>query len=105
MAVKLILFPLELISLARRLLFEKEVTKKCKNYPSILTIGVSPNEQGKGIGKRLIGVAEEYFRRNHYSSFFVDTEISNTKAIKFYQANGFITLISKLGNVLLIKSI
>lgn len=106
--VKVILFllihPLEIISLTNKMLFEKYISDHFEVYPSILTIGVSPQNQRRGLGMKLIRKADEYFKR-YSSHYFVDTLVTNINARKFYKKAEFREIKTIYGNVILKKEI
>ncbi|MFH1457245.1 MAG: GNAT family N-acetyltransferase [Patescibacteria group bacterium] len=72
-----------------------------KPYTIILTIGVHSNTRGKGIGKKLINKCQEVLKNKNINTIYVDTEITNKIAIKFYQKIGFQIIKKKFNNVIL----
>jgi dTDP-4-amino-4,6-dideoxy-D-galactose acyltransferase len=52
-------------------------------------VGISPEWQGKGIGKQLISAAQCYFAANQVSTITTVTQGRNIHAIKLYQKCGF----------------
>ena len=52
-------------------------------------MGVHPKWQGKGIGKKLFDYAEEYGRKNGYSSIRMDTYCENERMIKLAEIRGY----------------
>ncbi|MFH1456496.1 MAG: GNAT family N-acetyltransferase [Patescibacteria group bacterium] len=98
----LITHPNLLNKFIKNILFENFLTTNFqKPYSTILTIGVHPNTQGKGIGKQLIIKCQEVLKNNNVNTLYVDTEITNKNAIKFYKKIGFKEIKEKLGNVIL----
>lgn len=97
--------PSKIIGLARRISFENSVFRKHGNYPTILTIGISPDYQGKGIGSELLKLSENYFRRKGFNKYFVDTEVKNKNAVRFYTRNNFKPVYYFLDSVLLQQNI
>jgi len=57
---------------------------------SISLVGISPDFQGKGIGKKLIAAALDYFVSRDLVSAKTVTQGRNTRALTLYQKNGFI---------------
>lgn len=86
----LITHPASLGELFSRNKFSNYLENKFKNpYPTILTIGVDPSVQGKGVGKQLMKEVFDYFKKHRISTFYVDTQTSNKGAILFYEKSGF----------------
>lgn len=55
----------------------------------IETINVDPTQRKKGIGLRLLSVAEEHLRKNGIHKVRLEVSISNNAAIKLYEHAGF----------------
>lgn len=53
-------------------------------------LAVHPEFQGKGIARQLIAFAEEYARRNRYSSIRMDTYAKNERVLKIYPGLGYV---------------
>lgn len=53
------------------------------------TISVSPEAQGKGIGKKLIDAGIVWAKELKYNKVGLLVEINNEKALKLYQSKGF----------------
>ncbi len=89
-------------SLIRQLLFSRFLgLRHPGQYSLILTLGVAPNQQGKGIGSQLIQKAVAAMTSLGVRDFFVDTEATNTGAIETYEKNGFELVDEKYGNIIL----
>lgn len=88
--------------LLRQQLFSKYVGRHYSQpYATILTLGVSPDAQGRGIGRKLVDVAREAVRRRGAEELFVDTEETNVQAALFYRNYGFQQVAAKYGNIVL----
>lgn len=101
-----LLHPRTINELYNKIRFDCYIAKNYKDtYPSILTLGVSPKYQGRGIGRTLILRADKYFKEQGFSKYFVDTEMGNKSAVQFYLKLGFrpVTTISR--NIILEKNI
>jgi len=60
------------------------------NYAELLSIGVSPSAQGKGVGKRLLLSLEEYLREKQIAELSLTTDFyDNEKTLTFYKGMGF----------------
>lgn len=55
----------------------------------ITTLGVASSHQGKGLGQNLVKYALEYALENKVSVMTLEVRISNEKAIRLYEKNGF----------------
>lgn len=73
-------------------------------YASILTVGVAPGFQGRGVASRLLAQAEDFFARQNVAAFFVDTLEHNAAARAFYEKSGFHRVGDVAGNVILRKT-
>jgi ribosomal protein S18 acetylase RimI-like enzyme len=60
----------------------------------ITVIGVLPDCQGKGIGKFLLDLVQDYAIEKDLSCLELEVDKVNTSAIRFYQKNGFVVSIS-----------
>jgi len=59
-------------------------------YSELLSIGVDPNCQGKGVGKILLTVLESLLKDNNISKLSLTTDFyDNDKAISFYKSLGY----------------
>lgn len=66
------------------------VTVRIRNSEAIIgLIGVSRSFQGRGVGKKLLKLAESYSLNKGVSKLIVATQISNTHAINLYINSGF----------------
>ncbi|MBE8578958.1 dTDP-4-amino-4,6-dideoxy-D-galactose acyltransferase [Vibrio sp. OPT18] len=63
--------------------------KEFSNYAQIGLIGVGSEYQGKGIGKKLLFVAEQYLRQRSCTILNVSTQTSNIHALNLYTRFGF----------------
>jgi len=99
--ITLIKDPMELFNFIDRIIFDHHIMNKYGDYPSILTIGVSPKLQGKGYGRKMINLITRYFKEQGFNSYFVDTASSNINARKFYRSCGFKEIYESNRNVLL----
>ncbi len=89
-------------SFIRQLLFSRFlVSRYPAQYSMILTLGVAPDQQGKGVGSQLIQKAIKVIAALGVQDFFVDTEVTNTAAIETYKKNLFSMVGIKYGNVIL----
>ncbi len=59
------------------------------NTMEILTIGVDPEFQGLGLGKKMMDFAEDAAKRKGLQKIKLVTNVKNKKAIKFYTAIGY----------------
>lgn len=97
--------PAESLNFTKRLAFDNLMVKKYGDYPSILTLGVSPAKRSQGIATSLISSADEYFRKTGIKKYYVDTEANNKIAQNFYRSCGFEIIKEFAGNVFLRKSL
>lgn len=59
------------------------------NYLTIIEIFVSPEYQGKGIGKTLLGYITDFAKKEGLEGLMVQTEAENIPAQKLYERMGF----------------
>lgn len=59
------------------------------SYPELLSIAVKPDQQGSGIGKKLILKFEEFLKQSNCEEYIVSTNIEDMKSNEFYQKRGF----------------
>ncbi len=52
-------------------------------------MAVLPNEQGRGVAQRLLEAAEDELRRQGCTRITLDTTEPLTRAMRFYERNGF----------------
>lgn len=77
-----------LTELTRRMITENQIVKIFPTpYATILTFFVDKNYQHKGIGTKLLKALVKKLPKK--ISLFVDTELSNTHAIRWYTTRGF----------------
>ena len=96
--------PKQLLELFKKIKFGKYL-ENLLTHPAayILTLGLDNQQQGKGVGKQLMQTTEQYFKNNNHSTYFVDTEKTNEKAVGFYKKIGFTVEEIKDGNVVFSK--
>lgn len=59
-------------------------------YAELLSIGVSPTAQGKGVGKKLLMALEEYLNEMNVSQLSLTTDFfDNEKTLNFYKGLGY----------------
>lgn len=93
---------LSVITLFKRILFERVMQKIVPDAtPVILTLGVAPECQGRGIGKSLVKYYINQIKKEGHSHLYVDTELKNIQAIRFYKRLGFTEVYSGFDSVLL----
>lgn len=59
------------------------------NYLTIIEVFVSPEYQGKGVGKMLVEHAKDFAMREGLAGLMVQTETDNLPAQKLYERTGF----------------
>jgi hypothetical protein len=91
--------------LISRFLWEKTIPTTNIGY--ILSIGLIPSEKTaqKIRGTHLLKALERFFVENGCSASWVDTELSNFKALDFYKRNGYVLVRSDWGHCLLKKDL
>ncbi len=67
----------------------KEINYRNSKYIEIENMGISPQHRSKGIGSQLIEKVIELAKEKGFQKVFVNTYFGNTKAIDFYERNGF----------------
>lgn len=60
-----------------------------KNFGIVLELFVLDNYRGKGIGRKLMNEAEQYFVGKGLEFIKVECSTFNLPGLKFYQANGY----------------
>lgn len=55
----------------------------------VLNVGVRPDRQGQGIGRRLVGALIKKMDERGVSSLYLEVRTSNQAAIGLYEASGF----------------
>jgi len=84
----------------RQLLFSRYLNTSFPNpYTTILTLGVSPDAQGRGVGKSLIDAVKQEI--DEQRTLYVDTEAHNISALVFYEKSSFQKVTTRYGNVIL----
>lgn len=81
-------------------LFERVTTGHL--YPTILTLFVDTNHQRHGIGRKLLSTLEKTMQGKQ---LYVDTEITNTNARRFYTSRGFRFLKTIHNTVIMVKTL
>ena len=63
-----------------------------RNSPScrVISIVVDPALQGRGMGRSLLGAAEELARARGASRVYLEVRRDNARAIRFYEQAGFV---------------
>jgi len=60
------------------------------HYAELLSIGVSPTAQGKGVGKKLLIALEEYLNDKNVSQLSLTTDFyDNERTLNFYKGLGY----------------
>lgn len=60
------------------------------HYAELLSIGVSPTAQGKGVGKKLLMALEEYLNEMNVTKLSLTTDFyDNEKTLNFYKGLGY----------------
>ncbi|MDV3293552.1 MAG: ribosomal protein S18-alanine N-acetyltransferase [Nitrososphaerales archaeon] len=57
----------------------------------IVSVAVLEEHRGKGIGSRLIGLAQEEMRKKSANECYLEVRVSNTEATRLYQKLGYKT--------------
>lgn len=73
--------------------------------PILTTIGVDPNFQGLGVGKKLVYELETFFRGHKVSMYRLDALKTNHAAQTFYASLGFIQHGKRTDSILYLKEI
>ena len=60
-----------------------------ENVIVIHRLAVNPDFQSKGIARLLMDFAEEFAKKNNYSSIRLDSYSQNKRALKFYENRGY----------------
>lgn len=98
--------PGDLRKLVSHYLFSRHLRLKYPSpFASILTLGVDPYKQRSGIGRLLICELVRYFAGSSVRTLYVDTLVTNYKAIHFYEKQDFNPLETVWGNLILAKKI
>ena len=71
-----------------RLIGFSHLTRRRKRW-ELLRIYLLPKYMGKGIGKKLLQLGEEFLRRKMAKGYYVFAIRRNRPAMKFYTRNGF----------------
>jgi ribosomal protein S18 acetylase RimI-like enzyme len=82
--------PKVFMHLVRAFLKPRE-TKRNEKYVELSSIGIDPNNKGKGIGTKLVYALKQKVDFQKYEYITLETDaIDNETAIHFYEKNGFI---------------
>lgn len=73
--------------------------------PTLTSIGVLEEFQGLGIGRNLVHLLEDFFRKAKMQVYRLDTLQSNQKAREFYARLGFHEVEKRANSVILVKSL
>lgn len=60
----------------------------------IYDVGIAPNYQGQGLGKKLIAAVCTFCKANDFESAYVETETDDTDAVHFYRKTDYASEIS-----------
>lgn len=97
--------PFKLLKFFQNIKFSSYLEKKYPApYSTILTLGVDPNQQKKGIGRELITAVLQHLQAENIKDVYVDTERNNFRAQNFYLKVGFKKVAEKLDNVIFRKT-
>lgn len=55
----------------------------------VLSVGVHPRDRRRGIGRQLMGTAEDMARRFHTGEVRLEVNVRNSGAVAFYRALGY----------------
>lgn len=55
----------------------------------IYDVGITPNHQGKALGKSLISEVCQFFRQNNFEYAYVEAESDDINAVSFYRKTNF----------------
>jgi len=78
-----------LVYLERRIIGGMITLGEKNNRGDIGLVAVAASSRGKGIGKKLMVAAENYFQQNGYQQVQVITQGINTPAMNLYQSSGY----------------
>lgn len=56
----------------------------------MLGMGLAPNMCGRGLGKKVLQMIEEFFQKRHTEKLCLEVRTFNIRAIKCYESTGFI---------------
>lgn len=105
LAAFVLLHPGLVSRLYSKIMLDHFISNRKGEYPSVLTLGVSTEFRGTGVGSQLILRANKYFKDLGVPKYFVDTDSSNESALQFYIKMGFKRVAAVAGNVVLEKKI
>jgi len=69
--------------------FGKSITEKYPNDGEIISLYVTPESIGQGIGHVLFEKAEHFITKQGYNNCITCTFVENSKAIRFYKSHGY----------------
>lgn len=105
-ALRFIRYPDFLLEWRRGNQVGRPILLQGKRVNSILTtIGVDPDFQGLGIGKKLIRELEIYFKKNGVTAYRLDTLRTNHQARTFYEALGFVQADIRADSIIFLKEL
>ena len=79
-----------LVHLAKNLTKKSDKQEDSGEYAELLSIAVSPQLQGKGIGKALLSaLEEEIIRRGVYENSLTTDALNNDATVAFYKSAGY----------------
>lgn len=85
--------PGALIRLAKNLTKKGDSVEDNEDYAELYSIGVDSNQQGKGIGKKLLAKTEEVMKLEGVERVSLTTDYDNNEnAVGFYHSMGYETL-------------
>lgn len=72
-----------------------------RKYPAHLHIDILPEYRSKGVGTQLTDTLKEHLKSKGCKGLMLSAGANNKKAIKFYKKNGFKTVVSLFGSVIM----
>ena len=67
----------------------KEFGYRLSKYIEIENMGVSPSYRSRGIGSRLVSHCLQIAKKRGFQRVYATSYVDNTKAVRFYERNGF----------------
>lgn len=85
--------PNAILRLVKNFTKKSEAIEDNEDYAELYSIGVSKKAQGKGIGKKLLAVTEDYLIKNGVDKVSLTTDFYNNEStVAFYNKMGYHTL-------------
>jgi len=85
--------PRALLRLMKNLTKKGDSVEDNEEYAELYSIGVDHGQQGKGIGKKLLGETERFMKEEGVKRVSLTTDYDNNKsAVGFYHSMGYETL-------------